>query len=450
VLDPLPSRAEGVFFNPDSDCMAVYLCGHEMIPAGLVKPIGWWFDSLGSPSQFNLPTLGGGEGNARAFILAPPDSIFGGGCTGPIFPWEFPFGPWGTPIIIGSSLNGAMVRKAVTWQKDENGIWVIQALPHPTMGSAGDARFGTAIDESTAVVGGFAENAAGQMRPQLWKAQGAGPWVRTELPLLAGGTGGAALGAQLVCNGITTVNSVSGWSSDGSGTRTAVLWEETSPSQWSVTSLGVLAGKFESEASNAAHFISGEFIFIYGTSYNTTPEIDGLATLWEEEKNTVVAYDVNSLVTADRVLLASVVEPPTTFVSPGRAYWIGVGRPLSTSKASASGTTQHALLLIEDNVTGVTPPANGFPAHLWTSPNPFNGSTSVTFSLARPGHAIVSVYDVEGRRVATLADGSFAAGSHKVRWPAQDAVGDLIGPGVYLLRLEASGVVTTQKVVQIR
>jgi hypothetical protein len=68
-------------------------------------------------------------------------------------------------------------------------------------------------------------------------------------------------------------------------------------------------------------------------------------------------------------------------------------------------------------------------------PNPFNGATALRFDLAAPGGVELAVYDLLGRRVATLAEGRLAAGAHRARWQPAAAVAS----GVYIVRLQAEG-----------
>jgi hypothetical protein len=49
-------------------------------------------------------------------------------------------------------------------------------------------------------------------------------------------------------------------------------------------------------------------------------------------------------------------------------------------------------------------------------PNPFNPSTRIEFSLEKAGAVDISVYDLAGRRVATLFQGNVEAGEHHVMW----------------------------------
>ena len=70
---------------------------------------------------------------------------------------------------------------------------------------------------------------------------------------------------------------------------------------------------------------------------------------------------------------------------------------------------------------------------LTASPNPSRGRTAFAFTLPAAGHARLTVVDVSGRMVATLADGAFAAGEHQARWSAAAPA------GVYFARLHAPG-----------
>ena len=78
-------------------------------------------------------------------------------------------------------------------------------------------------------------------------------------------------------------------------------------------------------------------------------------------------------------------------------------------------------------------------------PNPFNPATRFSFSVPRPSEATVSVYNMLGQRVRTVAQGRFEPGTHTVRF---DAGG--LPSGVYLYRLEAEGFTATRKMLLIQ
>jgi hypothetical protein len=74
-------------------------------------------------------------------------------------------------------------------------------------------------------------------------------------------------------------------------------------------------------------------------------------------------------------------------------------------------------------------------------PNPTRGNVTFAFALPRAGYAELSVYDLAGRKVASPAQGEFAAGEHDV------ACELALPPGVYVYRLEAGGEAAARKLV---
>ncbi len=64
-------------------------------------------------------------------------------------------------------------------------------------------------------------------------------------------------------------------------------------------------------------------------------------------------------------------------------------------------------------------------------PNPFNPATTIPVSVPEPGRIRLDVYDITGRKVATLTDRHYDAGIHPIRLDAS-----LLASGVYLVRAE--------------
>jgi phosphatidylserine/phosphatidylglycerophosphate/cardiolipin synthase-like enzyme len=75
-------------------------------------------------------------------------------------------------------------------------------------------------------------------------------------------------------------------------------------------------------------------------------------------------------------------------------------------------------------------------------PNPFNPSTTVNFSVKHSGPVVLKVYDLIGREVATLVNGTIAAGSYRVEWNAAQ-----LSSGVYFYQLRAGEFVSTKKMI---
>ncbi|MEX0746634.1 MAG: T9SS type A sorting domain-containing protein, partial [Rhodothermales bacterium] len=64
-------------------------------------------------------------------------------------------------------------------------------------------------------------------------------------------------------------------------------------------------------------------------------------------------------------------------------------------------------------------------------PNPFNPQTVIAFAIDRPAHVRLEVFDVGGRLVRTLVEGSMPAGRHEVRFDA-----GRLSSGTYIYRIE--------------
>lgn len=81
------------------------------------------------------------------------------------------------------------------------------------------------------------------------------------------------------------------------------------------------------------------------------------------------------------------------------------------------------------------------------SPNPSSRGANLEFDLPTAGDASLSIYDVSGRLVRTLADGQLPPGRHTAAWDGRDAAGRLAGAGVYFARLEYAGARRSCRVV---
>jgi hypothetical protein len=85
-----------------------------------------------------------------------------------------------------------------------------------------------------------------------------------------------------------------------------------------------------------------------------------------------------------------------------------------------------------------------------SSPNPAAPRTAIRFSLGQAGHARLAVFDVQGREVARLLDGSRPAGEQTIAWNGRDQNQQLVPSGVYFYRLEAEGRTFSRRLVMTR
>jgi hypothetical protein len=83
-------------------------------------------------------------------------------------------------------------------------------------------------------------------------------------------------------------------------------------------------------------------------------------------------------------------------------------------------------------------------------PNPFNPQTTIAFSLPEAADVSLEIYDVAGRRVATLVDGQLESGPHNVTWDGTTESGERAASGVYFYKLVAGEQKTTRKMVLLK
>jgi hypothetical protein len=70
-------------------------------------------------------------------------------------------------------------------------------------------------------------------------------------------------------------------------------------------------------------------------------------------------------------------------------------------------------------------------------PNPFNARPSIQFDLPTPSRVNLEIFDVVGRLVKTLVNGSLGVGRHLVDWDGLDDRGAPVAAGVYYCRMVA-------------
>ncbi len=93
---------------------------------------------------------------------------------------------------------------------------------------------------------------------------------------------------------------------------------------------------------------------------------------------------------------------------------------------------------------------------LAATPLPYRGGTmAITFATfggqsEELGDAEVALFDIAGRRVRLIASGRHPAGLQRTSWDGRDEVGHLVPPGVYFLRVQSGGPVTTLKLPVVR
>lgn len=99
---------------------------------------------------------------------------------------------------------------------------------------------------------------------------------------------------------------------------------------------------------------------------------------------------------------------------------------------------QHVNLELEKNIPSLI-------SLLQNYPNPFNPTTLIKYELSENSLVELSVFDMLGRKVATLVNRRVEAGYHEVNFDASR-----LASGVYIYQLHANGNVLTQKMTLIK
>jgi hypothetical protein len=100
--------------------------------------------------------------------------------------------------------------------------------------------------------------------------------------------------------------------------------------------------------------------------------------------------------------------------------------------------------LVSEPVHEGTPITRNYHLHQ-NYPNPFNPSTQIRFDVPKNTYVRLDVFDVLGRRVITLADGEYSAGSYTVEFSPVH-----LPSGIYLYRLQAGNYTQIRKMLYVR
>jgi hypothetical protein len=78
-------------------------------------------------------------------------------------------------------------------------------------------------------------------------------------------------------------------------------------------------------------------------------------------------------------------------------------------------------------------------------PNPFNPTTTIHFGVPVESRVILTIYDIRGRAIVTLAEKQIPAGSYRTTWKAAH-----LTSGVYYCRMVATAVGTNRRFVETK
>jgi len=157
-------------------------------------------------------------------------------------------------------------------------------------------------------------------------------------------------------------------------------------------------------------------------------QVFGLATA---EHSRLGALGDSTLATAGAVEMAvgdalTTTYAPTTGTDATTPSWYLLLRPPGAMRTQLALTHREGAMDL---------PAE-FALHR-NRPNPFTRSTTIGFDLPVASPVSLEVFDLLGRRVATLARGQYPAGRHMAVWNLREGSGASVHRGIYVYRLEA-------------
>ncbi len=151
---------------------------------------------------------------------------------------------------------------------------------------------------------------------------------------------------------------------------------------------------------------------------------------WDAADATAIAYSVLRRSRVSEVLDTQGTSDQTGRVeivsNPGQGTWtyrVEIREESGYLLAALGPVTVEVMAIVD------------FPRIASVFPNPASPATTVSLDVPRSQSLSVQVYDLRGRRVATLMNSVARAGTHHVRWDGTDESGQVVSNGVYLLRV---------------
>jgi hypothetical protein len=180
-------------------------------------------------------------------------------------------------------------------------------------------------------------------------------------------------------------------------------------------------------------------------TWNNAPGVTGsaLAMPGPVSSNTWVELDVTAAVTGNGARSFAILGNSRDLVDYSSSE--GANPPELVLVVAGSGTTAQETAPVLSEVS--------LPEQLslrGNHPNPFDVGTTIAYSLPRAMAARLVIYDVTGRAVRTLVDGTQEAGTLQVTWDGRDDRGSRVSPGMYVYRLEADGISLSRKMSLVR
>jgi hypothetical protein len=134
-----------------------------------------------------------------------------------------------------------------------------------------------------------------------------------------------------------------------------------------------------------------------------------------------------------------------------KGIWALALDPVDRSVVYA-GTRGSGVVRCRSVISGLAETA-GLPQNLYllpNYPNPFNPSTTVSFSIHRKSFVSIMIRDLLGREIAHIVNAELTAGLHEVVWDGRNAHGAAVSSGTYICQLEVDGRFFARKMLLLK
>jgi hypothetical protein len=123
------------------------------------------------------------------------------------------------------------------------------------------------------------------------------------------------------------------------------------------------------------------------------------------------------------------------------------GKPINVAVPDI-GAYEYKLSPLSVNTTSAD--TSGSKPTLMCSPNPFNGVTTIRFTLPSGGETRIIIYNIMGQRVRTLMMGNIQAGQHNFIWNGKSNGGHGVSSGIYFVHLESGKTALTTSILHLK
>ena len=161
-----------------------------------------------------------------------------------------------------------------------------------------------------------------------------------------------------------------------------------------------------------------------------------------DDPDTTYTFDVTQYVAADANGIISFFMADTVRVNSTSQFW---------SKENTNGSPPITLVILE--TAGLDQDVAKMPQAFSLSqnyPNPFNPKTTIDFSLQQNTNISITIFDILGNQVKTLAKSMIQAGDHSIVWDGTNENNQSVPTGVYFCQMTGNNYKQTIKMLLMK